>query len=93
MATGTYNSDPTGLINVNGVLYFFATDVIHGVEPWLTHVNHAPTATNLSQVHTIAEDSGALNLTDIVVTDVDTGDTITATLTLSNASVRCSFCQ
>ena len=28
----------------------------------------------------------ALNLTDIVVTDVDTGDTITATLTLSNTS-------
>ena len=49
-----------------------------------TPPNVPPTATNLSQVHTIAEDSGALNLTDIVVTDVDAGDTITATLTLSN---------
>ncbi|MBI5569552.1 MAG: tandem-95 repeat protein, partial [Desulfomonile tiedjei] len=45
--------------------------------------NVAPTATNMTQPHTILEDSGALNLTDIVVTDPDVGDTITATLTLN----------
>jgi ELWxxDGT repeat protein len=49
-------------------------------------VNNPPTATNLTQAHTIAEDSLPLNLTDIVVTDLDATDTITATLTLSNTS-------
>ena len=54
-------------------------------------VNDAPTATNLIQSFTVAQGSGALNLTDIVVTDPDTGDTITATLTLNNAASGASF--
>ena len=45
-------------------------------------VNDAPAATNLTQSKSAAEDSGAIALDDIVATDVDTGDTITATLTL-----------
>jgi hypothetical protein len=49
-------------------------------------VNDAPTATNMVQHHNFTEDGGAVALTDIVVTDVDTGETITATLTLSNAA-------
>jgi hypothetical protein len=47
-------------------------------------VNDAPQATNLSAAETYTEDT-ALNLIDIVVTDVDTA-TVTATLTLSNLS-------
>jgi hypothetical protein len=47
-------------------------------------VNDAPTATNLSAPETYTEDT-LLNLTDIVVSDVDNA-TITATLTLSNPS-------
>ena len=53
----------------------------------VTAANDAPTATNLTQSHTLNEDSvSPLDLTNIVVSDPDTGDTITATLTLSNAS-------
>src|SRR6267143_2065884 len=47
-------------------------------------VNDAPTATNLSAAETYTEDT-ALNLTDIVASDVDSAN-ITATLTLSNVA-------
>ena len=43
-------------------------------------VNDAPTATNLSAAETYTEDT-PLNLTDIVVSDVDSAN-VTATLTL-----------
>jgi VCBS repeat-containing protein len=43
----------------------------------------APTATNLTQTVALTEDGGSLPLSDIVVTDANTGETITATLTLS----------
>ncbi|MHA6963801.1 DUF4347 domain-containing protein [Zobellella denitrificans] len=50
----------------------------------VTPVNDAPTATNLTQSKAATEGGGAVALDDIVVTDPDTGDTITATLTLSD---------
>ncbi len=52
------------------------------------HINTAPTANgNLSQTVNYMEDpGGSVALDDIVVTDVDPGDTITATLTLSDAA-------
>jgi VCBS repeat-containing protein len=46
-------------------------------------VNDAPTASNLTQAVAALEDGGAVALGDIVVADADTGDTVTATLTLS----------
>ena len=46
--------------------------------------NDAPTATNLSAAETYTEDT-PLNLTDIVVSDVDSAN-VTATLTLSNVA-------
>ncbi|MBJ6127082.1 VCBS domain-containing protein [Microvirga splendida] len=46
-------------------------------------VNDAPTASNLTQVIAAVEDGGAVALGDIVVADADVGDTVTATLTLS----------
>ncbi|WP_185267178.1 Ig-like domain-containing protein, partial [Halopseudomonas xiamenensis] len=50
-------------------------------------VNDAPTASNLTQTVSYNEDPGSpVALGDIVVTDVDTGETITAILTLSNPS-------
>ncbi|HSX58616.1 MAG TPA: Ig-like domain-containing protein [Tahibacter sp.] len=69
-----------------------ATSVGDGVAPPVTGsktltgsaVNDAPTATNLSAAETYTEDT-ALNLTDIVASDIDSA-TVTATLTLSNAS-------
>ncbi len=50
----------------------------------VTAVNDAPTATNLNAPETYTEDT-ALNLTDVVVGDVDSAG-VTATLTLSNAA-------
>src|SRR5690606_31215955 len=54
----------------------------------VTAVNDAPTAnTNLTQTVTYTEDPGSsVALGDVVVTDVDTGDTITATFTLSDGA-------
>lgn len=53
----------------------------------VTAVNDAPTATNLFQSKSYTEDPGAsIALDDVLVADIDTGDTITATLTLSNAA-------
>ena len=49
-----------------------------------TAVNDAPTATNLSAAESYTEDT-ALNLIDIVVSDVDSAN-VTATLTLSNVA-------
>ena len=49
-----------------------------------TPFNDAPTATNLSAAETYIEDT-ALNLTDIVVSDVDSAN-VTAMLTLSTAA-------
>ena len=49
-----------------------------------TAVNDAPTATNLSAAESYTEDT-PLNLTDIVVSDVDSAN-VTATLTLSAAA-------
>ncbi|WP_413700512.1 hypothetical protein ACLKMH_01060 [Psychromonas sp. KJ10-10] len=46
--------------------------------------NDAPTATNLTQVQTYTEGTSSVALDDIVISDVDTGETITATLTLAN---------
>ncbi|HZW20313.1 DUF4347 domain-containing protein [Noviherbaspirillum sp.] len=51
----------------------------------VTSVNDTATATNLNQFKSFTEDPGSnVALDDIVVTDPDSGDTITATLTLSN---------
>ncbi|MET1077870.1 MAG: DUF4347 domain-containing protein [Pseudomonas sp.] len=53
----------------------------------VTPVNDAPTASNLTQTVTYNEDpGGTVALGDILVGDVDSGDTLTATLTLSNAA-------
>ncbi|MBF0445693.1 MAG: DUF4347 domain-containing protein, partial [Magnetococcales bacterium] len=52
----------------------------------VTTVNDAPTATNLSSAESFTEDDGAFSLTDIVVSEVDTDETVTVTLTLSDAT-------
>ena len=79
----------TPAANFNGN-FTIATSVSDGVAPAITGskamtgiaVNDAPTATNLSAAESYTEDT-PLNLTDIVVSDVDSA-TVTATLTLSN---------
>ncbi|MBF0294938.1 MAG: cadherin domain-containing protein [Magnetococcales bacterium] len=52
----------------------------------LTDVNEPPTATNLAANEAFAEDAAAFKLVPIVVSDPDAGGTLTATLTLSDAS-------
>ncbi len=49
-------------------------------------VNDAPTATNLTSTSAYNEGDASVAITDIVVSDVDTGETITATLTLADTS-------
>ena len=48
--------------------------------------NDAPTATNLTSNSNYNEGAASVALSDIVVTDADAGDTITATLTLNNTA-------
>ena len=70
--------------------FTIATSVSDGVAPAITGskamtgtpVNDAPTATNLSAAEGYTEDT-PLNLTDIVISDVDSAS-VTATLTLSD---------
>ena len=68
-----YASVSDGMRTVTGPTWGFTTAAT---------VNQAPTATNLSAAETYTEDT-ALNLIDIVVSDVDSAS-VTATLTLSN---------
>jgi hypothetical protein len=71
--------------------FTIATSVDDGVAPAITGVknmtgtavNDAPSASNLSSAETYTEDT-PLNLTDIVVTDVDSAN-VTVTLTLSDS--------
>ncbi len=48
----------------------------------VTPINDPPTATNLSSTSAYNEGDPTVAITDIVVSDVDTGEVITATLTL-----------
>ena len=48
--------------------------------------NTPPTATNLTQTVAFTEDAGSVALGDIVITDPDAGDTLTASLTLADVS-------
>ena len=78
-------------LNFNGD-FSVATSVHYGGAPAVTGskaftgiaVNDAPIATNLSAPETYTEDT-PLNLTDIVVSDVDSAN-VTVTLTLSNTA-------
>jgi hypothetical protein len=52
----------------------------------VTPVNDVPTATNLTSTSSYNEGDASVAITDIVISDVDTGETITATLTLNDTS-------
>ena len=52
----------------------------------VTPANDAPTATNLTTTSTYNEGDATVAITDIVVSDVDAGESITATLTLANTA-------
>ena len=52
----------------------------------VTPQNDAPTATNLSSTSSYTEGAGTVALDDIVISDVDSGETLSATLTLNNTA-------
>jgi hypothetical protein len=79
--TSNFNSSFTITTNVSdGYSAVTGTKAVAGVA-----VNDAPAATNLSAAESYTEDT-ALNLVDIVVSDIDSPN-VTATLTLSSTSV------
>ena len=73
----TFNDGNTGVQGSGGALIASGSTIVN-----ITAVNDAPLATNLNASETYTEDT-ALNLTDIVVSDVDSAN-VTATLTLSD---------
>ncbi|PPK99484.1 gliding motility-associated C-terminal domain-containing protein [Parapedobacter indicus] len=79
--SGSNGGTANTTVNGGGSAFSTASDVV-SVD--ITAVNDAPTATNLTQSKTAAEGGSAVALDDIVVTDPDAGETITATLTMSN---------
>ncbi|MDH3389511.1 MAG: hypothetical protein OEN02_16595, partial [Gammaproteobacteria bacterium] len=52
----------------------------------VTPVNDAPSATNLSSISNYNQGDASVALNDIVITDADSGETVTATLTLIDVS-------
>jgi hypothetical protein len=77
------NIDQFRIVQQNGSpgLWFVIDDIVVASK---VLPNTPPTATNLTQSKTVTEGGGAVALDDIVVSDPDTGDNITATLTLSS---------
>jgi uncharacterized delta-60 repeat protein len=69
--------------NGNATAFSTATDT---VSITVTAVNDQPTATNLTQTHSYSEGATGVAFDNIVVSDVDTDEQITATLTLANPS-------
>lgn len=74
--------DEFRIVQANGEadILFYIDDIV------VAAMNFAPTATNLTQTVSYVEDDASVALADIVVSDADAGDTITATLTLSDAA-------
>jgi streptogramin lyase len=63
-------------------------DLVFTPDHQVTIVNNSPpTATNLSTTNTYIEDDASVAINNIVVSDVDAGETISATLTLANALI------
>ena len=72
---------------VAGKTYVYAVGYNdYGFSGFELDVPSPPTATNLTQPKTYTEGDTSIALDDIVVTDADVGETITATLTLSSAA-------
>ena len=65
---------------------FFIDNVRIDIDSGPPPINNAPTATNLSSTSAYNEGDPSVAVTDIVVSDVDTDDVITATLTLADTS-------
>jgi len=63
-----------------------AESIISSATETVINVNDPPSATELNQTHTYIEGAVSIALNDIVITDVDIDETLTATLTLSDTS-------
>ncbi|MEJ6080475.1 DUF4347 domain-containing protein, partial [Vibrio sp. 1-Bac 57] len=86
---GTPNTDVDAQILFDGSdinLYISSDGEINGLSLFSTSPNNVPEATNLFQTLNYIEGTAVVALDDIVITDQDTGDIVTATLTLTNAA-------
>ncbi|MBF0435800.1 MAG: DUF4347 domain-containing protein [Magnetococcales bacterium] len=78
--TTNWDSNTTLALNVTDGTVAVTGSIALNVTP----VNDAPTATNTSQNITFTENSASVTWTPVVVSDVDTGEVITAQLTLAD---------
>ena len=79
-----YDQNTTISVNIedggeNGVVPVTGTITLN-----VTAVNDQLSATNVTQTQSYTEDAASVAITDIVVSDVDTGEIVTATLTLAD---------
>ena len=81
-----HDQDTTIAVNIEDGLENSATALTGTITLDVTAVNDQPSATNTTVTTTWNEDDASVALTDIVVSDVDTGETITATLTLADTA-------
>ncbi|MEJ6123720.1 putative Ig domain-containing protein [Vibrio sp. 2-Bac 85] len=86
---GTPNTDVDAQILFDGSdinLYISSDGEINGLSLFSTSPNNVPEATNLFQTLNYIEGTAVVALDDIVITDQDTSDIVTATLTLTNTA-------
>ena len=88
--------DSTPNTDVDAQILFDGSDIdltvdggaaeINGLTLFSLPTNSVPDATNLSQTQAYSEGDASVELDDIVITDMDTGETVTASLTLANTA-------
>ncbi|MGB5279554.1 MAG: DUF4347 domain-containing protein [Gammaproteobacteria bacterium] len=83
-STGSFTTDISVDVDDQGGAGY--QSVLSATTVTINRVNDAPTATNLSSTSSYNEGDASVPITDIVVSDVDAGETITATLTLANTA-------
>ena len=81
---GTGDATARMLFNGSDVAFDSSSEAIVALA--LAPVNAQPSATNLTQTQTYTEGDVSVALDDIVVTDADAGEVVTATLTLADIS-------
>ncbi|MBF0173897.1 MAG: caspase family protein, partial [Magnetococcales bacterium] len=82
--TANWDTNTTLAVNIADGGENGSTAVTGTITLAVTPVNDRPGATNTTLTTSYTEDAATVALTDIVASDVDSGETLTATLTLAN---------
>ena len=61
-------------------------NVVSSATAAVANINDAPTATQLTQLHAYTEGDATVAINDIVISDIDNGETVTAVLTLQDVA-------